>query len=101
MSKSSMPRPGFLIEALSEFVERLRQCRRDAVGGDGRRGRRGPMNTAFVAGLTILCLCEPIQAADKILKIGFPVLAAQFVPLPLGEKRGLFKEEGGQGGVIC
>jgi hypothetical protein len=51
------------------------------------------MKTAFLAALIILFLCEPIQAADKILRIGFPDLAAQFVPLPLGEKRGFFKEE--------
>jgi NitT/TauT family transport system substrate-binding protein len=64
------------------------------------KDRRVPMKTAFVAGLTIFCLCEPIQAADKILRIGFPDLAAQFVVLPLGEKRGFFKEEGVQGEFI-
>jgi len=58
------------------------------------------MKTAFLAALTILLLCEPIQAGDKILRIGFPDLAAQFVPLPLGEKRGFFKEEGIQGEFI-
>ena len=58
------------------------------------------MKTAFLAALTILLLCEPIQAGDKILRMGFPDLAAQFVPLPLGEKRGFFKEEGIQGEFI-
>lgn len=55
------------------------------------------MKTAFVACLTILLLCGSVKAADKIIRIGFPGLAAQFVPLPLGEKRGFFKEEGVQG----
>jgi ABC-type nitrate/sulfonate/bicarbonate transport system substrate-binding protein len=58
------------------------------------------MKTAFLAALIILFLCEPIYAADKILRIGFPDLAAQFVPLPLGEKRGFFKEESIQGEFI-
>src|SRR5215467_9079054 len=65
-----------------------------------RRRRRSSMKTAFFAALTIFFLCEPIRAADKILRIGFPDLAAQFVPLPLGEKRGFFKEEGIQGEFI-
>jgi NitT/TauT family transport system substrate-binding protein len=32
------------------------------------------------------------EAAEKI-RIGYPDLAAQFIPLPLAEKRGFFKEE--------
>jgi ABC-type nitrate/sulfonate/bicarbonate transport system substrate-binding protein len=58
------------------------------------------MKTTFVACLTIFLLCGSVQAADKIIRIGFPDLAAQFVPLPLGEKRGFFKEEGVQGEFI-
>jgi len=38
------------------------------------------MKTAFVAWLTIFLLCGSVQAADKIIRIGFPDLAAQFVP---------------------
>jgi ABC-type nitrate/sulfonate/bicarbonate transport system substrate-binding protein len=34
-----------------------------------------------------------VQAADKI-RIGFPDLAAPFVPLTIGDKRGFFQEEG-------
>ena len=34
-----------------------------------------------------------VQAADKI-RIGFPDLAAPFVPLAIGDKRGFFQEEG-------
>ena len=58
------------------------------------------MKTFFIAWLAIVFLCGSVQAADKIIRIGFPDLAAQFVPLPLGEKRGFFKEEGVQGEFI-
>jgi len=34
-----------------------------------------------------------LHAADKI-RIGFPDLAAPFVPLAIGDKRGFFQEEG-------
>ena len=50
----------------------------------------------------VLCLCclyGSVYAADKI-RIGFPDLAAQFIPLPLGEKRGFFREEGIQAEFI-
>ena len=57
------------------------------------------MKTMLLAGLGTLLFCAPIQAADK-LRIGFPDLAAQFLPLPLGEKRGFFKEEGLQAEFI-
>ena len=36
---------------------------------------------------------------DRI-RIGFPDRAAQFVPLPLGEQRGFFREEGLQAEFI-
>jgi NitT/TauT family transport system substrate-binding protein len=40
-----------------------------------------------------------VQAADKI-RIGFPDLAATFVPLAVGEKRGFFQEQGVQAEFI-
>lgn len=49
--------------------------------------------------LCILILSVSVRAADKI-RIGFPDLAAQFVPLPLGEMKGFFKEEGLQAEFI-
>src|ERR1043166_2537985 len=58
------------------------------------------MKKAFITLLMNLLLCASLNAADKILRIGFPDLAAQFMPLPLGEKRGFFKEEGLQGEFI-
>ncbi|HEY7168674.1 MAG TPA: ABC transporter substrate-binding protein [Candidatus Binatia bacterium] len=54
----------------------------------------------LLASLFIIFLSNPAIAADKILRIGFPDLAAQFVPLPLGERRGSFKEEGVQGEFV-
>ena len=57
------------------------------------------MKTACLISLTFFLYCAPVHAAEK-LRIGFPDLAAQFVPLPLGEKRGFFKEEGIQGEFI-
>ena len=39
------------------------------------------------------CLYASAQAADKI-RIGFPDLAAPFVPLAIADKRGFFQEEG-------
>jgi len=50
--------------------------------------------------LLTLCVFLPFaQAAEKI-RIGFPDLAAQFLPLPLGEVKGLFHEEGLQAEFI-
>ena len=49
--------------------------------------------------LCIFVLHASVHAADKI-RIGFPDLAAQFVPLPLGEMKGFFKEEGLQAEFI-
>jgi ABC-type nitrate/sulfonate/bicarbonate transport system substrate-binding protein len=57
------------------------------------------MKTACLISLILLLYCAPGHAADK-LRIGFPDLAAQFVPLPLGEKRGFFREEGIQAEFI-
>ncbi len=44
-------------------------------------------------------LDSSVQAADKI-RIGFPDLAAPFVPLAVGEKRGFFQEQGVQAEFI-
>jgi len=49
--------------------------------------------------LTVFVFHASARAADKI-RIGFPDLAAQFVPLPLGEMRGFFQEEGLQAEFI-
>ncbi len=57
------------------------------------------MNIASIACLIIFLLCSSSHAADK-LRFGFPDLAAQFIPLPLAEQRGFFKEEGLQGEFI-
>ena len=57
------------------------------------------MRKIFAAVLTIFLLAASIEAADKV-RIGFPDRAAQFVPLPLGEQRGLFREEGLQAEFI-
>src|SRR4029077_8195924 len=59
---------------------------------------RRPMK--IVAALIIAFLLQsPVSAAEKI-RIGFPDLAAQFIPLPLAQKRGFFEEEGLQGEFI-
>jgi len=47
----------------------------------------------------VLFLHASVHAADKI-RIGFPDSAAQFIPLPLGEQRGFFREEGLQAEFI-
>jgi ABC-type nitrate/sulfonate/bicarbonate transport system substrate-binding protein len=49
--------------------------------------------------VSIVLFAASVEAADKI-RIGFPELAVQFLPLPLGEKRGFFKEEGLQAEFI-
>jgi ABC-type nitrate/sulfonate/bicarbonate transport system substrate-binding protein len=59
---------------------------------------RRPMK--IVAPLLIAFLLpSPVCAAEKI-RIGFPDLAAQFIPLPLAQKRGFLEEEGLQGEFI-
>ena len=45
------------------------------------------------------CLYASAQAADKI-RIGFPDLAAPFVPLAIADKRNFFQEEGIQAETI-
>ncbi|MGE5059019.1 MAG: hypothetical protein ACM3N3_07205, partial [Betaproteobacteria bacterium] len=41
-----------------------------------------------------------VEAAAEKLRMGFPDLAAQFLPLPLAEKRDFLKEQGLQGEFI-
>src|ERR1041384_1674064 len=51
---------------------------------------------------TLLCVLvwhAAVDAADK-LRLGFPDLAAQFLPLPFAEKRDFLKEQGLQGEFI-
>jgi ABC-type nitrate/sulfonate/bicarbonate transport system substrate-binding protein len=40
-----------------------------------------------------------VHAADKI-RIGFPAVAANYLSLPLGQKKGFFQEEGLQAELI-
>src|SRR5262249_16277154 len=49
--------------------------------------------------LAVFFLPASVHAVDKV-RIGFPDRAAQFVPLPLGEQRGFFREEGLQAEFI-
>src|SRR5439155_24877941 len=56
------------------------------------------MKTVLMA-FALLFFSASGHAADK-LRIGFPDLAAEFIPLPVGEQRGFFKEEGLQGEFI-
>jgi len=57
------------------------------------------VNKVLVALFTLLFLNASAHAVDKI-RIGVPELNAQFVPLPLADKRGFFREDGLQGEVI-
>ena len=57
------------------------------------------MNQVFVACFAILVFQASVHAADKI-RIGFPDMAAQFVPVALAQKRGFFEEEGLQAEFI-
>ena len=57
------------------------------------------MTKSALALLAILFLETSAFAVDKI-RIGFPDLAAPFVPLAIGDKRGFFQEEGLQGEFI-
>lgn len=57
------------------------------------------MKKIFLALLSIYVLHASADAADKV-RIGFPDLAAQFLPLPLGEAKGFFQEEGLQAEFI-
>src|ERR1700741_323099 len=57
------------------------------------------MNRILIALIATFFLCSSLDAAEKI-RIGFPDLAAQFIPLPLAQKRAFFEEEGLQGEFI-
>jgi NitT/TauT family transport system substrate-binding protein len=57
------------------------------------------MQNRLLVLLAIFILDTSAFAADKI-RIGFPDLAAPFVPLAVGDKRGFFHEEGLQGEFI-
>jgi ABC-type nitrate/sulfonate/bicarbonate transport system substrate-binding protein len=57
------------------------------------------MKTLLRILLAVFFLPTSVYALDKI-RIGFPDRAAQFIPLPLGEQRGFFREEGLQGEFI-
>jgi len=57
------------------------------------------MRNRLLVLLAIFVLDTSAFAADKI-RIGFPDLAAPFVPLAIGDKRGFFQEEGLQGEFI-
>lgn len=57
------------------------------------------MSKMIWALLTACFFLPSAHAAEKI-RIGFPDLAAQFLPLPLGEVKGFFQEEGLQAEFI-
>jgi len=57
------------------------------------------MRKSLLALLAIVILQTSAFAVDKI-RIGFPDLAAPFVPLAIGDKRGFFQEEALQGEFI-
>jgi NitT/TauT family transport system substrate-binding protein len=57
------------------------------------------MRNSLLALLAIFLLHIPAQAVDKI-RIGFGDLAAPFLSLPLGQKRGFFQQEGLQAEFI-
>ena len=57
------------------------------------------MKKFLAALLVVFLLSASAHAADKI-RIGFPDMAAQFVPVPLGQKLGFFREEGLQAEFI-
>jgi len=57
------------------------------------------MRKSLLALLAVLVLETSVFAVDKI-RIGFPDLAAPFVPLAIGDKRGFSHEEGLQGDFI-
>jgi NitT/TauT family transport system substrate-binding protein len=63
------------------------------------RASRLASRASLCAALVVFLFAASAEAADRI-RIGFPELAVQFLPLPLGEKRGLFKEEGLQAEFI-
>jgi NitT/TauT family transport system substrate-binding protein len=63
------------------------------------RAGRFPMRKSLLALIAIVVLETSAFAVDKI-RIGFPDLAATFVPLAIADKRGFFQEDGLQGEFI-
>lgn len=57
------------------------------------------MRNRLLVLLAVFILDASASAADKI-RIGFPDLAAPFVPLAIADKRGFFQKEGLQGEFI-
>ena len=57
------------------------------------------MFKTFGVGFIVLILVDSAGAAERT-RFGFPDLAAQFLPLPLAEKRDFLKEQGLQGEFI-
>jgi NitT/TauT family transport system substrate-binding protein len=57
------------------------------------------MKAIILTLLAIFILHAPVEGADK-LRIAFPDLAAPFVPLAVGERRGFFQEQGIQAELI-
>jgi NitT/TauT family transport system substrate-binding protein len=58
-----------------------------------------PVKKIVWVALAVVLFAASAEAADKI-RIGYPELAVQFLPLPLGEKRAILKEEGLQAEFI-
>ena len=57
------------------------------------------MHKISVVLLTLFVLHTSVHAADKI-RIGVPVLAVQFITMPLAQKKGFLKEEGLEAEII-
>ena len=57
------------------------------------------MNKILWAVVSICALHASAYAADKI-RIGVPVLAVQFITMPLAQKKGFLKEEGLEAEII-
>src|ERR1043166_7902439 len=87
-------RPRALVEGRRQGHAAVRRALPTATGPAGAL-----MRNAIGAALVLLLFAASADAADRI-RIGFPELAVQFLPLPLGEKRGFFKEEGLQAEFI-
>ena len=80
-----------------ELTQEIETKKNGKVGLSG--DRRRPVNKVLIALFTLLILHESAHAIDKV-RIGFPDMAAQFMPVPLGQKLGLFQEEGLQAEFI-
>ena len=72
---------------------------REYLKRDLNHFKQKPRNKILLALVVIFFLRSSVDAAEKI-RIGFPDLAAQFIPLPLAQKRALLEDEGLQGEFI-